>query len=170
MTEVHPLSDPDREALHGKAQRARDAFRICAGLGIAAPIAFGVFLYFTPTEFSAGTAALAVIVGLVLASPFLLKGLDLHRTNRRAGRWLAQGEKTVLTGKVTRTGPLFMVTAGETSFAAWEKSRQLAVEDAVTVEYLALEPPAAVIIEVLRINGEPNPYFESAWRSGPPTA
>lgn len=84
--------------------------------------------------------------------------------------WLKQGQKLCLTDKVNKKGPLFMVTVGELGVTAWERSRKLAVGDVVTVEYLPLDSGIGGIVGVLRVDGEPNPYFESAWRSGPPTA
>lgn len=170
MMEQRPLDPPDRELLNSKAQRARAALRTCAGLAVAVPVVLGVFLAFTPTAFTAGTVALALVPCLVLALPLLAKCYDLSRTVRRVDGWLDQGHKIVLTDPVTQVGPHFMVTVGGTGFAAWEKSRQLAVGDEVTVEYLPLDGHLDGIVGVLSIDGEPNPYFESPWRSGPPTA
>jgi len=106
---------------------------------------------------------------LVLAGPFWVKCLDLVRTIRRVARWLAQGEKRQHVGEVTGKGPN-MVRVGEMAVVAWEKARTLSVGDEVTVEYLPLDGHLDGIVGVLSIDGEPNPYFESPWRSGPPTA
>jgi hypothetical protein len=170
MTETQPLSDSDREQLGRKAKRARAALRICLGLSIAIPLAFVVFLSFTPTKLDATTAVLTLVICCVLAAPSSLKSFDLHRTVKRVDTWLKQGQKQCLTDEVTKKGPLFMVTVGEFGVAAWERSRELSVGDVVTVEYLPLKSGIGGIVGVLRVDGEPNPYFESAWRSGPPTA
>ena len=170
MEEVLPLSESDRERLGRKADRARAALRTCAGFGLATPLAIAVLFGLTPTELSATTVVLASSLCLVLALPVLMKCLDLRRAVQRVDTWIERGHKHRLTGKVTRTGPYFVVTVGGLPVAAWEHSRKLAGGDVITVEYLPLDSDLAGIVGVLRVDGEPNPYLESAWRSGPPTA
>ncbi len=170
MGEELPLSEFDRERLVRKARRARGALRICACLGGVVPFTLFAFVCITPTELVGATAVLALVVCLASAVPFLAKGLDARRCARRADRWLEQDQKRRLVGEVTGKGPHFMVTVDGFAVAAWEKARGMSVGDAVTVEYLPLDSELAGILGVLRIDDEPNPYFESAWRSGPPTA
>lgn len=170
MREMCPLDDDDRACLARKAGRAHKAMRTCLTMALVVPLLFVGFVLITPTELDAKTLGLCAVLVVVLDLPLLLKCRDLRRTLRRVDLWLRQGHKVCLGGEVTHKGPLFTVTVEGFGFAAWERSTQISVGDVVTVEYLPLDSGPAGVVGVLRVDGEPNPYFDSAWRSGPPTA
>ena len=170
MRETCPLDDTDRARLGRKAAASRGALRTCAGLALGVPALFMAFVVVTPTQFSLATIGLCAVVCVALDLPLLLKSLDLRRSLRRVQRWERLGTKVCLTGEVTQKGPQFLVTVGGIGIAAWERSRELAVGDVVAVEYLPLDEELGGVVGVLKVDDEPNPYLESAWRSGPPTA
>ena len=170
MEQTLPLDDDDRALLARKAARARTALWICAGTGLLAPAFAVTCLGITPTEWTAGTLSLAVLLTLALDAVPLLKGFDLARTLRRVERWRARGEKVRVAGAVTHKTPPFGITVGEHRVAAWERARDLAVGDEVTVEYLPLDGGLGGFVGVLRVDGQTNPYLENPWRTGPPTA
>jgi len=170
LTESLPLSAVDRDRLAGKASRAHAALRTCLVLVVILPLLFVTFLFVTPTELTWTTLLCVVVVCSALALPTLAKCFDLRRTLRRISEWSQRDQKVRLTGEVTGKGPLFVIRVGGMGIAAWERSKKIAIGDTVTVEYLPLGAGNAGIVGVLSVDGEPNPYFESAWRSGPPTA
>jgi ribosomal 50S subunit-recycling heat shock protein len=138
-------------------------------VGVVAPIAFAAFLFSTPTDFSK-VSKVVLALGLdllVFGAPFWVGAYRLNHARKRIDRWLKLNQKCCVTGPVQKT---FIggthITVNEQPFMAWTVGRALSVGDVVTIEYLG----EGHRTDVLRVNGEPNPYFENAVFRGPPGA
>ncbi len=166
--ETLPLNENDRNRLQQQCKEARKASLLFIGGAILLPFFIGFLLFITPIEFE--STALYLTGGLVFlfALPFFFLFFDAYRKSKRAEFWLQQNCKHRITDIISAKDAYEIIVAS-TKIKFWENGNKLSVGMEVTVEYLPKESNLGGIIGVLRINEEPNPYFENAMVIGSPS-
>ncbi len=165
-----PLSDEDLERIRTRITRSRSAVKWGIGLAIAAHLAVAVFSLSTPTDFSQpGKIALAAALVAGFGAPFWLFVVDARRAVTSLLRAEQRGTKLRIQGPLeAKRGRLGIVVNG-VILGAWPQLlSSLQPGNAVDAECLGEHAGQVQLRSVLRINGHPNPYFDTIVRAGPP--
>ena len=167
MPEVLPLTESDLARLQRKKEQARKTTISFLSGAFFLPLFIGFLLFITPLEFEATALYLAGGLVVLFSSPFLLLLIDSRRKYLRLKHWITHGYKYQIKGAVTEKNGL-VITVESKKITVWENRAILTLGTELTIEYVSMQDNPESITDVLRINGEPNPHFESVIRVDTP--